>query len=174
MEDPNLETSQSEIDLYNEQALLRYDFALEALLGCGGFGRVYRCRCLKSGAVVAIKVLSKADARRQGMQARVVSEVAVHSSLSHNNVTKLLDFFEDARRVFLVLDCASGGDVFRLVSYRKRGMSDEEAFRKIRRPASTRKSQQKRHSASSAVGSETRKLKVRALVDKFVADILNA
>ena len=116
MEDLNIDTSHSEIDLYNEQALLRYDFALEALLGCGGFGRVYRCRCLKSGAVVAIKVLSKADARRQGMQARVVSEVAVHSSLSHNNVAKLLDFFEDARRVFLVLDCASGGDVFRLVS----------------------------------------------------------
>lgn len=104
------------IDISDELALRRYDFVLESLIGCGGFGRVYRCRCLKSGAVVAIKVLSKADARRQGMQARVVSEVAVHSSLSHDHVAKLLDFFEDARRVFLVLECASGGDVFRIVS----------------------------------------------------------
>jgi serine/threonine protein kinase len=111
-----MDPSGVEIDISDELALRRYDFVLEALIGCGGFGRVYRCRCLKSGAVVAIKVLSKADARRLGMQARVISEVAVHSSLNHDNVAKLLDFFEDARRIFLVLECANGGDVFRIVS----------------------------------------------------------
>ena len=53
------------------------------------------------------------------MAARVVGEVAVHARVpAHANIIALLDFFEDATHVYLVLERADGGDVFGLMRAR--------------------------------------------------------
>lgn len=71
----------------------------------------YNC----SGAQVAIKMLSKAEARRLGMAPRVISEVTGHSKLVHPNIVRLMDFFEDNEYVYLVLDVCNAGDMYRLI-----------------------------------------------------------
>ena len=69
-----------------------HDFQLSGLLGRGGFGSVYGAVCNRSGAPVAVKVISKEECRKQGahMIGRVISEVDTHSRIRHANVVDLL------------------------------------------------------------------------------------
>ncbi|CAM9403523.1 unnamed protein product, partial [Chrysoparadoxa australica] len=89
-------------------------------LGRGGFAVVYRARVRMTGREVAIKVIDKAKAALQegGDSARIANEVRLHWQLKHPAVVELLDFFEDARFVYLVLEYCAGGDLFKLLKAR--------------------------------------------------------
>lgn len=87
---------------------------------------MYRARVRASGLDVALKVVDKhracehlgnaGDGRGDGAElacARVANEVRLHWGLKHPTVVELLDFFEDARFVYLVLELCGGGDLYR-------------------------------------------------------------
>lgn len=116
------------------------DFDVGQELGKGGFAVVYRARVRVSGLEVALKVVDKHRACEHlsnsthskasgggGVDlacARVANEVRVHWGMKHPNVVELLDFFEDDRFVYLVLELCGRGDIYRRL--RERGPFREE------------------------------------------------
>ena len=110
------------------------DFDVGQELGKGGFAVVYQARVRSTGLEVALKVVDKhracehlrgnagggggaaEEGPSSGLElacARVANEVRLHWGLKHPAVVELLEFFEDERFVYLVLQLCGGGDLYR-------------------------------------------------------------
>jgi serine/threonine protein kinase len=92
------------------------DFEIGKPLGQGKFGNVYLAREKKHKYVVALKVLFK----KQLMQARVEHqlrrEIEIQTRLRHPNVLRLFGYFHDKERIFLILEFAGKGEIFKELS----------------------------------------------------------
>uniref|UniRef100_A0A182PVB8 Serine/threonine-protein kinase PLK4 n=1 Tax=Anopheles epiroticus TaxID=199890 RepID=A0A182PVB8_9DIPT len=103
------------------------EYEVGEILGKGGFGSVYRARCLISGNLVAIKMINKQAMHASGMASRVRQEVAIHSKLKHPSILELYTFFEDFNNVYLVLELAENGELQQYLRNRFRPFSEYEA-----------------------------------------------
>ncbi len=83
------------------------DYHILAKIGSGGFGVVYRARHLTSGAVVAVKVISKRDKSLDQLQA-IRNEVEACKTLYHSNIVRVYEVIETAMEVRIVMDFAEG------------------------------------------------------------------
>jgi serine/threonine protein kinase len=89
------------------------DFEIGKRLGRGKFGRVYLAREKKSEFLVAIKVISKNQLKKSGVEHQVRREIEIQTHLDHENILKLYGFFWDARRIYLILEYAPGGELYK-------------------------------------------------------------
>lgn len=78
-------------------------------LGKGTYGTVCRGANKQTKAVRAIKTIPKQSLT--DVQ-RFVSEIEVMAALDHPNIVKLHETYEDARNVYLVMECCTGGELF--------------------------------------------------------------
>jgi serine/threonine protein kinase len=83
-------------------------YAIEALIGEGGMGRVYRARDTKLGRQVALKVLPNSLASRSIDRERFDREARAVASLSHPNIVTLFSAEEDAGVHFLTMELVEG------------------------------------------------------------------
>ncbi|XP_071566402.1 serine/threonine-protein kinase PLK4 [Temnothorax nylanderi] len=98
------------------------------LLGKGGYGSVYRARCLRSGMEVAIKMIDKKIMQAAGMMDRVRQEVGIHSRLKHPAILEVYTCFENANYVYLVLELCHNGELQRyLKAQGTKTLSEEHA-----------------------------------------------
>ncbi|KRT80237.1 protein kinase [Oryctes borbonicus] len=88
------------------------DFELGHRLGRGKFGRVYCAREKKSGFIVALKTLMKAEIVKGGVERQILREIEIQSHLKHPNVLNLYTWFHDSFRIYLVLEFASKGELY--------------------------------------------------------------
>ncbi|XP_035909241.1 serine/threonine-protein kinase PLK4 isoform X2 [Anopheles stephensi] len=109
------------------------DYAVYEVLGKGGFGCVYKARCLLTGCFVAIKMINKQRMHASGMANRVRQEVAIHSKLKHPSILELYTFFEDFEHVYLVLELAENGELQQFLRERNMPFSEYEAALILRR-----------------------------------------
>jgi len=89
------------------------DFEMGDPLGEGRFGRVYMAREKTSKKIVAIKVIFKGEIRENNMVEQLKREVEIQSHLRHPNILRLYGYFHDKDRVFLVLEFAENGELYR-------------------------------------------------------------
>ncbi|KFH73691.1 AUR protein kinase [Podila verticillata NRRL 6337] len=89
------------------------DFELTRPLGKGQFGRVYLMRERQSGFVVAMKMMLKVDLLKANMQHQLRREIEIQSNLKHKHILRLDTFFHDKTRVFLVLEYAPQGELYK-------------------------------------------------------------
>ncbi len=85
-------------------------------LGRGKFGNVYLAREKATGAVVALKVIFKKQVEKHNVLDQLREEVEIQARLRHPNVLALHGYFHDEKRVYLVLELATGGELFRKLS----------------------------------------------------------
>ncbi|KYN06911.1 Serine/threonine-protein kinase PLK4 [Cyphomyrmex costatus] len=98
------------------------------LLGKGGYGSVYRARCLRSGMEVAIKMIDKKLMQANGMMDRVRQEVEIHIRLKHPAILEAYTCFENANYVYLVLELCHNGELQRyLKAQGTKTLSEEHA-----------------------------------------------
>ncbi|KAF7546351.1 hypothetical protein G7Z17_g8508 [Cylindrodendrum hubeiense] len=90
-------------------------FEIDKPLGKGKFGRVYLVKHRVSGFVCALKVLNKAEIIRENAEKHVRREIEVHSNLRHPGILAFYGWFHDTRRIFLLLEYAPGGELFRVL-----------------------------------------------------------
>ena len=83
-------------------------YRIEAVIGRGGMGTVYRARQLSLGRPVAIKILAKELVRDEQFLERFHREAEVLSKLSHPNVVTVFDRGEVDGRPYLVMEFVEG------------------------------------------------------------------
>src|SRR5215831_12982930 len=82
-------------------------YDIQALLGVGGMGEVYRARDTRLDRIVAIKVLSEDLDRHSKARRRFEQEAHAVSRLNHPHICTLYDVGEDGRS-FLVMEYLEG------------------------------------------------------------------
>ena len=89
-------------------------YRIEALLGAGGMGRVYRGRQLSVNRAVAIKVIAGQAPYPPEWVRRFRREAEATASLSHPNSVRLFDFgVTESEELFMVMELLEGSDLAR-------------------------------------------------------------
>jgi Tol biopolymer transport system component len=83
-------------------------YQIEARIGAGGMGDVYRARDTKLGRDVAIKVLPRAFTRSADRRARFEREARLLASLNHPHIAQVYGFEESDDIVALVMELVPG------------------------------------------------------------------
>ncbi|XP_039983504.1 serine/threonine-protein kinase H1-like [Xiphias gladius] len=93
-------------DRFDPRVTARYD--IKALIGRGSFSRVVRVEHRATRQPFAIKMTEVKDPEGREVCA---SELAVLQRVSHANVIQLIEVFQFPRRVYMVLELATGGEL---------------------------------------------------------------
>ncbi|KAI0097649.1 Pkinase-domain-containing protein [Nemania sp. FL0031] len=88
-------------------------FEIGRPLGKGKFGRVYLARERTSGFICALKVLHKSELSQGRVERQVRREIEIQSNLRHPNILQLFGHFHDSKRVFLILEFAAKGELYK-------------------------------------------------------------
>ena len=88
-------------------------YRLEASLGRGGTGEVFRARDLRLDRVVAVKMLHPWVATDEEARRRFQREATTLAQLRHPNIVQVLDFDEALPAPFLVQEHCGGGTLVR-------------------------------------------------------------
>lgn len=100
------------------------DFEIGRPLGTGKFGRVYLAREKRSKFIVGLKVLSKNQLQKAGIETQLRREIEIQSNLRHPNIVRLYGYFFDQTRIYLIIEYAARGELFTLL--RDQGRFSEE------------------------------------------------
>ncbi|KAF2877506.1 serine/threonine-protein kinase-like protein [Massariosphaeria phaeospora] len=88
-------------------------FEIGKPLGKGKFGRVYLAKERSTGFVCGLKVLHKSELQQGKVEKQVRREIEIQSNLVHPNILRLFGHFHDAKRVFLILEFAAQGELYK-------------------------------------------------------------
>ena len=88
-------------------------FEIGKPLGKGKFGRVYLARERSTGFVCALKVLHKSELAQGKVEKQVRREIEIQSNLAHPNILRLFGHFHDTKRIFLILEFAGKGELYK-------------------------------------------------------------
>ncbi|KAK2762758.1 spindle assembly checkpoint kinase [Arachnomyces sp. PD_36] len=88
-------------------------FEIGKPLGKGKFGRVYLAKERSNGFVCALKVLHKSELQQGGVEKQLRREIEIQSNLRHPNILRLYGHFHDSKRVFLILEFAGRGELYK-------------------------------------------------------------
>ncbi|KAM6298658.1 aurora kinase A [Aegotheles albertisi] len=89
------------------------DFEVGRPLGKGKFGNVYLAREKQSKFILALKVLFKTQLEEACVEHQLRREVEIQSHLRHPNILRLYGYFHDVTRVYLILEYAPRGEVYK-------------------------------------------------------------
>jgi serine/threonine protein kinase len=88
-------------------------YVVTGKLGSGSDSEVYECVDKKTGTKVAVKVIRKDQAPERLERSRKEAEVL--ELLDHPHVVKIHEWFETDDALYIVLECAGGGDLFEVL-----------------------------------------------------------
>lgn len=80
-----------------------------ALLGEGGFARVYAATEVESGKHKAVKVISKDQLKSSKTRGKLFAEIKLHQSMDHPYIVKFETCFEDPDNVYMQLELCEYG-----------------------------------------------------------------
>lgn len=86
-------------------------YKLEALLGDGGMGTVYRAYDLNLDRQMAIKLMHSHFARRPEFRARLIQEAKTAAQLDHPSVVGIYDFGDSSEGLFIGMEYVDGGSL---------------------------------------------------------------
>ncbi|KAK3327235.1 kinase-like domain-containing protein [Cercophora scortea] len=114
--DEGLRTEKKPLALIEQPAIKAFHlgmFEIGKALGKGKFGRVYLAREREHGFICALKVLHKNELQHARVEKQVRREIEIQSNLRHPNIPKLYGHFHDSRRIFLILEFAGQGELYK-------------------------------------------------------------
>ncbi|XP_036429952.1 MAP/microtubule affinity-regulating kinase 3a isoform X4 [Colossoma macropomum] len=106
------------------------NYRLLKTIGKGNFAKVKLARHILTGREVAIKIIDKTQLNPTSLQ-KLFREVRIMKILNHPNIVKLFEVIETEKTLFLVMEYASGGEVFDYLVAHGR-MKEKEARAKFR------------------------------------------
>jgi len=105
-------------------------YRLLKTIGKGNFAKVKLAKHIPTGKEVAIKIIDKTQLNPGSLQ-KLFREVRIMKTLDHPNIVKLYQVIETEKTLYLVMEYASGGEVFDYLVLHGR-MKEKEARAKFR------------------------------------------
>lgn len=102
------------------------DFEIGRPLGKGKFGNVYLAREKRSKFIVALKVLFKSQLQKAQVEHQLRREIEIQSHLRHQHVLRMFGYFYDETRVYLILEFAPRGEMYKALQKQADGRFDEK------------------------------------------------
>ncbi|CAO2638766.1 Serine/threonine-protein kinase MARK1 [Lemmus lemmus] len=106
------------------------NYRLQKTIGKGNFAKVKLARHVLTGREVAVKIIDKTQLNPTSLQ-KLFREVRIMKILNHPNIVKLFEVIETEKTLYLVMEYASGGEVFDYLVAHGR-MKEKEARAKFR------------------------------------------
>lgn len=98
-------------------------FEIGRPLGKGKFGRVYLARTKitnpklgNQGYIVALKCVYKKELVENRVDIQLRREIEIQMNLRHPNVLRMFGYFHDQGRIFMMLEFAGRGELFKILS----------------------------------------------------------
>ncbi|XP_050948501.1 serine/threonine-protein kinase MARK2 isoform X3 [Labeo rohita] len=105
-------------------------YRLLKTIGKGNFAKVKLAKHVLTGREVAVKIIDKTQLNSSSLQ-KLFREVRIMKLLNHPNIVKLFEVIETEKTLYLVMEYASGGEVFDYLVAHGR-MKEKEARAKFR------------------------------------------
>ncbi|HEY1389456.1 MAG TPA: serine/threonine-protein kinase, partial [Ktedonobacterales bacterium] len=96
------------------------DYVLDAELGSGSMGAVYRATYLPKRATVAVKVLLDELATDVSFITRFIREARIVSSLDHPNIVRVYDAGRQGEHIYFVMEYFPGSTAGQMLKERQR------------------------------------------------------
>ncbi|XP_053576043.1 serine/threonine-protein kinase MARK2 [Bombina bombina] len=106
------------------------NYRLLKTIGKGNFAKVKLARHVLTSKEVAVKIIDKTQLNSSSLQ-KLFREVRIMKVLNHPNIVKLFEVIETEKTLYLVMEYASGGEVFDYLVAHGR-MKEKEARAKFR------------------------------------------
>ncbi|XP_053357230.1 serine/threonine-protein kinase MARK2 isoform X9 [Clarias gariepinus] len=106
------------------------NYRLLKTIGKGNFAKVKLAKHVLTGKEVAVKIIDKTQLNSSSLQ-KLFREVRIMKLLNHPNIVKLFEVIETEKTLYLVMEYASGGEVFDYLVAHGR-MKEKEARAKFR------------------------------------------
>ena len=119
----------------NQEDVYVGKYKLIKTIGKGNFAKVKLAKHLPTGREVAIKIIDKTQLNQTSLQ-KLFREVRIMKCLDHPNIVKLYEVIETDKTLYLVMEYASGGEVFDYLVAHGR-MKEKEGRAKFRQIVSS-------------------------------------
>jgi len=107
-----------------------HDFEIGKPLGRGKFGKVYLARERRTKYIVALKVLSKNQLLKSGVEHQLRREIEIQAHLRHPHILRMYGYFYDNKNIYLILEYSPGGELYKKLTAKGR-FSERTAARFI-------------------------------------------
>lgn len=87
-------------------------YMLGKTIGEGTFGKVKLAVHIPTGEKVAVKLLEKGRIKEQADVRRVNREIKILKKARHGNIVQLYEVLDTKNTIFLMMECAEGGEMF--------------------------------------------------------------
>ncbi|GMT25959.1 hypothetical protein PFISCL1PPCAC_17256, partial [Pristionchus fissidentatus] len=108
---------------------MKHRFEIVRKLGSGTYGKVSLAYDHKFDREVAVKLIKKSAIENKADLVRIRREIRIMSALNHPNIIQIFEVFENKDKIILVMEYASGGELYDYVS--KFGSLPEQESRRI-------------------------------------------
>ncbi|KAB7495056.1 Aurora kinase [Armadillidium nasatum] len=120
----NKENTVEDSDENEKWALEKFEIGRP--LGKGKFGNVYLAREKKSKYIVALKVLFKSQLQKAHVEHQLRREIEIQAHLRHPHVLRLYGYFYDDTKIYLILEFAAKGELYKVLKAQPNGYFPEE------------------------------------------------
>ncbi|GMR32404.1 hypothetical protein PMAYCL1PPCAC_02599, partial [Pristionchus mayeri] len=96
------------------------DFEIGKPLGKGKFGSVYLARIPNPGFIVALKILFKSQLQKAKLERNLQREIEIQAHLRHPHILRMYSYFWDDKKIYLVLEYAEGGELFKMLQEKRK------------------------------------------------------
>ncbi|XP_012059132.1 PREDICTED: aurora kinase C-like [Atta cephalotes] len=111
--DSDTETSNSNKESESKKKWILTDFDIGRPLGKGKFGNVYLAREKRSKFIIAMKVLYRSQIEDAQILHQVRREIEIQTHLRHPNILRMYGYFYDPKRIYLILEYAPKGELYK-------------------------------------------------------------
>lgn len=94
------------------------EYKVEQSLGSGSYGEVRKVVHKLTGQERAVKLFVKSS-NDQSTYLKVKKEIEILASLHHPSIIKIYEFFEDEKRLYIILEKCDGGELFDMITHHK-------------------------------------------------------
>lgn len=95
-------------------------FTMLSVIGKGSYAKVVLVRKKSNGNLYAMKSMKKKYIEKKKQEGRIMIEKEILAEINHPFLVKLNCSFQNEKKLFLVLEYCAGGELFGLLSKRKR------------------------------------------------------
>ncbi|PXF49810.1 CBL-interacting protein kinase 31 [Gracilariopsis chorda] len=105
-----------------------HDFYILETLGVGAFAKVRLAIHCVTQEPYACKILDKSFIRQREQNRQVRNEIDALERLNHPNIVRLVDVINTSKRVYIIMELVSGGELFDVITKQRRLTEPQARF----------------------------------------------